>query len=269
MEIDKIFRSYDDWVAYVDTGLLLNLHQIDELGQSILASGAVEPLTKHRIGPGNISAGNNGWREGLICRGLNSRMRAVLLLIEDVLKDRPNPLIYATEAITSMAILLEEKFPGFIGSEYTENEDQKINMSPIRFEDLTSLSFQNDTFDLVTTNEVIEHVPDVDQALKEILRVLKPGGWHIGTHPFAYGNKSSVVRASLIDGKITHFMEPEYHGNPMSSNGSLVFEYPGWDIIKRANDIGFSDAFMRFIISKNSACLADDVGGIFVLCCQK
>ncbi len=38
------------------------------------------------------------------------------------------------------------------------------------------LSFPDNTFDLVISNEVIEHVMDDGQAIKEILRVLKPEG---------------------------------------------------------------------------------------------
>jgi SAM-dependent methyltransferase len=269
MEIRKSFKNYKDWVSYIDSGHLIKMTEIDKIGEDILVSEAVEPLTNLRIMPKDLCKGQNGWREGLVCRGLNSRVRAVLLLIEEALNGNPNPRIYAAEAITPMAQLLGEKFPRFIGSEYTDNEDQRAEMWPIRFEDLTSLSFEDDLFDIVTTNEVLEHVPSVDQALSEIHRVLKPGGWHIGTHPFAFMSEDSIVKAGIVDGQVTHFMEPEYHGNPMSSEGSLVFEIPGWDIIERALNIGFSDAFMQYVVSKNSACLADHAGGIFVLCCQK
>lgn len=36
--------------------------------------------------------------------------------------------------------------------------------------------YADDTFDLVHTNQVIEHVPNVDHFLQEIFRVLRPGG---------------------------------------------------------------------------------------------
>lgn len=43
--------------------------------------------------------------------------------------------------------------------------------------DVTALEFAESTFDLVMCNHVLEHVPDDRQALAEIFRVLKPGGW--------------------------------------------------------------------------------------------
>ena len=41
--------------------------------------------------------------------------------------------------------------------------------------DITSLPFDDNTFDLVICSEVMEHIPDEKKAASEILRVLKPG----------------------------------------------------------------------------------------------
>lgn len=40
---------------------------------------------------------------------------------------------------------------------------------------ITSLPFDDDTFDIVICSEVMEHIPDEKKAAAEILRVLKPG----------------------------------------------------------------------------------------------
>ena len=54
--------------------------------------------------------------------------------------------------------------------------------SPIIFYDGKRLPFKNNTFDIVTSIEVIEHVSKPDLMLKEIKRVLKPNGiLHITT----------------------------------------------------------------------------------------
>lgn len=42
--------------------------------------------------------------------------------------------------------------------------------------DITRIPFADDLFDLVICSEVLEHVPDQDRAILEIVRVLKPGG---------------------------------------------------------------------------------------------
>ena len=41
--------------------------------------------------------------------------------------------------------------------------------------DITCLPFKDDFFDLVICSEVLEHIPDQDVAIKQIIRVLKPG----------------------------------------------------------------------------------------------
>jgi len=41
--------------------------------------------------------------------------------------------------------------------------------------DVTALPFGPQTFDLVICSEVLEHIPDDDQAVSELVRILKPG----------------------------------------------------------------------------------------------
>jgi ubiquinone/menaquinone biosynthesis C-methylase UbiE len=45
-----------------------------------------------------------------------------------------------------------------------------------RVADAERLPFDDDSFDLVVGHAVLHHIPDLDQTMREILRVLKPGG---------------------------------------------------------------------------------------------
>ena len=49
--------------------------------------------------------------------------------------------------------------------------------------DITALPRPDDTFDAVLCNHVLEHVPDDGAAMREMHRVLRPGGLAIMQHP--------------------------------------------------------------------------------------
>jgi len=46
-------------------------------------------------------------------------------------------------------------------------------------EDLTKLSFKDNSFDAILCYHVLEHIEDDKKAILELFRVLKPGGWAI------------------------------------------------------------------------------------------
>ncbi len=45
--------------------------------------------------------------------------------------------------------------------------------------DICDLPFADDSFDIILCNHVLEHIPDDRKAMKELYRVMKPGGWGI------------------------------------------------------------------------------------------
>lgn len=56
--------------------------------------------------------------------------------------------------------------------------------------DAETLPFDDDTFDLVVGHAVLHHIPDLDLSLREIVRVLKPGGRFVfAGEPTAKGDR--------------------------------------------------------------------------------
>lgn len=100
-----------------------------------------------------------------------------------------------------------------------------------RNENLEQLSFEDNSIDLFISQDVMEHILNPSVALKELARVLKPGGAHIFTIPWKPHMKTEL-RAELRDGEIVHLKPEEYHGNPISKKGSLVVTDWGSDTVE-------------------------------------
>lgn len=65
--------------------------------------------------------------------------------------------------------------------------------------DINAMPFENDTFDVVFCNHVLEHIPDDVHAMKEILRVMKPGGWSILQVPQNYDMEKTDEDLTITD----------------------------------------------------------------------
>jgi SAM-dependent methyltransferase len=63
-----------------------------------------------------------------------------------------------------------------------------------RKEDLTKLSFPDASFDAVVCIGVLMHIPDLEDALSELVRVLKPNGWLILSEANSYSPESYAFR---------------------------------------------------------------------------
>jgi SAM-dependent methyltransferase len=187
-----------------------------------------KPLTEHWY--------PNWFRDSLKCISCNSvpRQRAIFAVVELLYPEWRSALVHESSAGPGGA---SERFraecPGYIASQYDETLGFG-NMHPsgrYRSEDLEAQTFRNESFDLVITQDVFEHLFAPDRAIAEIARTLRPGGSHILTVPIVNRSKPSVRRARRDGTGVTNLLEPKYHGNPMSRNPILVTIDWGYDII--------------------------------------
>ena len=248
---------------------------IDSMVRQISKAGIREPFTKKSFAPEEVQIIGKNYRETIRAGKLNSRLRGVFETIEEIGKEKPDvpsfrAKIYAPEAITDFALYMRGMFPKYIGSEYGSTLDEQITLFPIPHQNLQALTWPPKSFDLIVSNDVFEHVADLDVTLSECARVLNDSGILIATFPFANRSSTSLQRATIVNGKIQHYSEPEYHGNPMDpQGGSLVFQIPGWDILDRAKQVGFKSAHIRFISSCQYGILGAQHAGIFIFVAKK
>lgn len=65
--------------------------------------------------------------------------------------------------------------------------------------DITRLPFQDNSFDLIFCNHVLEHIKDDKKAMKELYRVMKPGGTGIFQVPLDKNRQESFEDDSITD----------------------------------------------------------------------
>jgi len=130
------------------------------------------------------------------------------------------------------------RLPGFAGSDYRPGAAPGVVIEGVCSEDLTKLTYPDGCFDLVLTSETLEHVPDLGAALREIRRVLVPGGRHIFTIPLLPGTSTTFPRAVLHPDGTIEDLAPRI-GHPGGDWGYPVFTEFGADLPDLLRRTGF------------------------------
>ena len=266
-ECDEGFERLEDFLGFLRENPWLSDPQVaTAIAEHAVQSGIVSRFLG-RVPPSDVELLSSQYRESLVACGLNSRMRAVLDAVASLpgAQDPSSFRIYAPEALSEFARQLRGRFPGFLGSEFLPTEEDRKRFSSAPHQDLAALTLPDGEFDLVVSNDVFEHLPDLDRALSELARVLRPGGVMLATFPMNYGREESVIRAVREGGEVRHLLEPEYHGDPVDPGGALVFQVPGWEILTRTRKAGFSGAEMRLVSSKLAGITASELAGILMM----
>ena len=180
-------------------------------------------------------ATNSWYRDNYICSNCKSipRERALMYLIE---KFYPNynllDIHESSPCKRGASLKLQNKCPNYIASQYYGESDKGKIINGYRNENLESQTFKDESFDLVITQDVMEHIFNPQSAFSEIARTLKPGGAHIFTVPLINKERTTECWAKLDDNNNIIFLkEKEYHGNPINPKGSPVTFHSGYDIV--------------------------------------
>ena len=169
---------------------------------------------------------------------------APLHTIAELASSKPNLYIWNTETSSSLHHQLS-KLPNYVASEFFSSarhsgEMMAHNGQMVRHEDMQNTSFPDNSLDLILSTEVLEHVPFPYMAHKELFRILKPGGVHIFSAPFAENTEDDIVKAILDPtGTINYIGEPQYHGDPLRAGGVLVYNIFGRSMMSKLCEIGY------------------------------
>ena len=67
--------------------------------------------------------------------------------------------------------------------------------------DICNLPFEDESFDVILCNHVLEHIPNDKKAMQELFRVMKAGGWGVFQIPQDLNRKTTFEDDSITDKK--------------------------------------------------------------------
>ena len=140
--------------------------------------------------------GYQNLRENALCPGTLSleRHRLLWLYLEretSFFSDKLKVLHVAPEQV------FYKKFKSFSHWDYTAT-DLHSPLADIKA-DLCALPFEDNTYDLILCNHVLEHITNDRKALKELYRVLKKGGTLIAQVPLEENRKNTFEDNNITD----------------------------------------------------------------------
>lgn len=133
--------------------------------------------------------------------------------------------------------------PGYVNSYYWPDVPPGEEHEGVRCEDLRDLTFDDESFDLVVSSDIFEHVRRPLEGFGQILRVLRPGGRHVFTVPLGWPLPATTEARVDSSGPEDVFLAPPvYHGSPVDPQGSLVYTDFGMDLPEQLRELGFETA---------------------------
>jgi SAM-dependent methyltransferase len=165
-------------------------------------------------------------REGHQCRscGLSKRVRLLLWCVRRLLPDLSGSAVLHLNQVNGLSRHLRNA--GRLVETFfnAAQAPGSLNQGLVN-QDLTRLTFPDDSFDLVIHSETVEHIHDFTRALEEARRVLKPGGYHLYTVPLIHRRRTRRRILMEEDGTERQLLPLSTHGS--EGEFPVVWEFGG------------------------------------------
>lgn len=113
-----------------------------------------------------------------------SRFRALIYVLNTYFPQWCNLTIHESSPGGASSIKIENECKNYIPTYFFPDTELGHIKNGYRCENLEKETFQSESFDLVITQDVFEHILNPTQAFSEIERTLKPNGCHVFTVPW-------------------------------------------------------------------------------------
>jgi SAM-dependent methyltransferase len=174
-------------------------------------------------------------RDELFCTRCRSipRHRAILAVLSLVRPDWRSLRLWEVAPAGPASRKLRTECAQYVGTHYQPGVAPGTVVKGHRCEDLERPTFDDGSFDIVVSSDVLEHIVDVDAAHGQIARVLAEDGVHVWTVPQHRELELSRPRVRRLPSGLEHLEPAEYHGDPVSREGALVTFDWGRDLSER------------------------------------
>jgi SAM-dependent methyltransferase len=174
--------------------------------------------------------------------GASAITMSLARVLREEVPDLADKHVYELSSRGPLLEFLRRRAGRLTSSEYFDDVPPGEARAGVLCQDVQRLTFADARFDLCTSTEVFEHVPDDLSGFRELRRVLRRGGLFIFTVPLSDADHT-VERARVVNGKLEHLLPPEYHGDRIRGQGRvLVFRDYGGDVVERLRASGFESA---------------------------
>ncbi|MDG1058809.1 MAG: methyltransferase domain-containing protein [Flavobacteriaceae bacterium] len=181
-----------------------------------------------------LSYGHQNLRQNALCPGTLSLERHRLLWLY---LDRKTTFL--TDSIRVLHIAPEQvfykKFKSFSHWDYTTS-DLHSPLADVKA-DICALPFEDNSYDFILCNHVLEHIPNDLKAMEELYRVLKPGGTAILQVPLEEDRENTFEDDAITDQRERTRIFGQY---------DHVRVY-GQDYYNRLEEVGFKATAVDFI----------------------
>ena len=176
------------------------------------------------------------------CCGAAPIATSIAAVLQDLVPDFRSKEHYELSSRGPFFEFLKKNVKKLTYSEYFDDIEAGRCKEGVLCQDVQKLTFEDSVFDVVTSTEVFEHVPDDNAGFGEIYRVLRSGGYF--TVP-VFEKEDTVTRAVIENGEIKCLLSPEYHDDSIRGDKRvLVYRDYGRDILQKLERVGFREARM-------------------------
>jgi SAM-dependent methyltransferase len=152
--------------------------------------------------------------------------------------------ILDTDAFSAVNRILRG-MPGYVCSQYRPDKPNGSALADGSIVlNLEAIPFPADSFDVILTSDVMEHVFNDTLAHREILRCLAPQGTYIFTVPFdpcIFGHRRLTQPSG--HGRSYFLLERHIHGDPHASSGIIAHRIYGQQLLEDMKDLGYTIRF--------------------------